>query len=353
MKEERIMWRVVMQLVVVGVLLTRVATQENSANDHQKNKKMFDLLCALFTKAEKGAKENYIDKLKDDSNYQWFNKGARDSAALKTEADKVKELESKVQSHENNARTAFRKAAYGDHVDKEDADKTFGSHGENQPCNPESGWTTIPKDIICLCNSVGWATDYCPGSESDRKYGNGGTAEDGLQTWNGIKGKCTSDSGSAAVTVDAIRKDLEVLRGLYPKESEEPAPPPLPEPPGFPPPPPVPEKKPDKLASKPWVQKLNEATDHMKERDEALQQLREQVKKLRGTYGAAKNEEEVKALKESGAGAEGAQPSRTAPQTAARKDSDAQPTQTQTQKQNIASFPSLKITLLSVSLCFI
>ncbi|AAZ11696.1 hypothetical protein, conserved [Trypanosoma brucei brucei TREU927] len=341
------MWRVIMKVVMVGVLVTRITAQDDNAVDHEKNKKGFDLLCSLFTKAEKGAKEkSHLDKLKETEDYQWFNKDARDSPALKAEVDKVKELEDEVKSHENGARSSFQKAAYGENIEKEDADKTFGSHGGNQPCNPASEWPALPKEIVCTCSSVGEATDYCLGSGKAREYGQNGNAEDGLQAWVELKGKCTKGINRVEVTVDAIRKDLEGLRGLYPEKPIHDGPPPPP--PGGPP---MPEEEPDIFTSKPWVKNLNEATDHMKGRDEALQKLREQVEKLRGTYGKAKNEEEVKALKESGAGAEGAQPSRTAPQTAARKDSDAQPTQTQ--KQNIASSPSLKITLLSVSLCFI
>ncbi|RHW71933.1 Trypanosomal VSG domain containing protein [Trypanosoma brucei equiperdum] len=335
------MWRVVMQVVMVGMSVTRVTAADNNGIGHGNERKGFDLMCGLFAKAEKGAKgENYIDKLKDDSDYQWFNKDARDLPALKTEVDKVKELESKVQSYESGARTAFRKAAYGDNIETEDADKTFGSHGEHSPCDPTNRSSTIPKEIVCFCSSVG-ATDYCFVGVKAQNH-DGSTAEQRSQAWNDLKSRCTGGSGSVEVTVDAIRKDLEGLRGLYPQE-------PIDDPPQ--PPPPPPQKKRDPLASKPWVQRLNEATDHMNKRDAALGKLKEQVKKLKETYGKAKNEEEVKALKESGAGAEGAQPSRTAPQTAARKDSDAEPTQTQ--KQNIASFPSLKITLLSVSLCFI
>ncbi|AAZ11698.1 hypothetical protein, conserved [Trypanosoma brucei brucei TREU927] len=345
------MWRSFMQVVMVGVLVSQVTVGEDSWRNHGKNEKMFDILCSLFTKAAEGAKgENYIGKLKH----------ARDSSTLKTETEKVKELESEVQSHENNARTAFRKAAYGENIEKEDADKTFGSHGGNQPCNPASEWPTIPKEIVCICSSVGEATDYCLGSGKARSYGHdqSGTAEDGLQAWYGVKSRCTKDSERVEVTIEAIRKDLENLRGLYSEDQEVDSPPPPPPPPPPSPPPPdssplqIPER-PDPLASKPWVKRLDEAMSHMNKRDAALENLKEKVKRLKGTYGRAKNEEEVKALKESGAGAEGVQPSRTAPQTAARKDSDPQPTQTQTQKQNIASFPSLKITLLSVSLCFI
>ncbi|AAZ11694.1 hypothetical protein, conserved [Trypanosoma brucei brucei TREU927] len=351
------MWQAIVQVVVVGVSVTLVTAGDDNVIDYRKHGKGFDLLCGLFTKAEKGAKENYIDKLKDDSNYQWFNKGARDSAALKTEVDKVKELEDEVQSHENSARTAFRKAAYGDDIETENADKTFGSRGENQPCNETSRSTTIPKEIVCLCSSASGATESCFVAGTAQNQREHQTPEDRLQLWKELKGRCTVGSGSVEVTVKAIKQDLEDLRNWYSdgQNNGSPQPPPAPPQPPFPPhgvpPPPRVEEEPDPLASKPWVEQLNQAMGHMNKRDAALQKLREKVKKLKGTYGKAKNEEEVKALKESGAGAEGAQPSRTAPQTAARKDSDAQPTQTQ--KQNIASFPSLKITLLSVSLCFI
>ncbi|AAZ11700.1 hypothetical protein, conserved [Trypanosoma brucei brucei TREU927] len=347
------MWRVIMKVVMVGVLVTGVAMGKNDWIDHEKDKKGFDLLCSLFTKAEKGAKEkSHLDKLKETEDYQWFNKDARDSPALKAEVDKVKELENKVQSHESGAKTAFRKAAYGDNIEEEDADKTFGHHTVGNPCDETNRWSTIPNSIICSCSPTQGATESCFGGSENARNHDDTTAEQRLQAWNGVKGKCTSASSSAEVTVEAIEKDLEGLRGLYSDDSKGQEPPPPPPPPPFPPgSPPMPEEEPDIFTSKPWVKNLNEATDHMKGRDEALQKLREQVEKLRGTYGKAKNEEEVKALKESGAGAEGAQPSRTAPQTAARKDSDAQPTQTQ--KQNIASSPSLKITLLSVSLCFI